>query len=83
MTLTNITNLDRIPVQNMRQALADSGLSLGQATRALGWNDNRRLERLLGLLPAGKTKVPLTHISYDEAVMLIRAWGLYPVDYGV
>jgi len=47
--------------------------------------DTTRLARTLGLAHSMYKGVPQwrTHVNYETAVMLCRAWGRDPVDYGI
>jgi hypothetical protein len=77
-----IKNIDYIPVSVMRKALGDSGYSVSRASVELGWGkDGHRLQRALGSEPYRGRKA--THVSYNVAVKMVRAWNLDPFEYGV
>lgn len=80
--MEQIVDINHIPVSIMRQALEDSKLPLSRASTALKWGkDGKRLRRCLGYeLFHGKYE---THVEYEVAVQMVRAWNLEPVDYGV
>lgn len=80
--LENIDSLDRIPISIMRQAREDSGLSFANASAAMGWGrSGDRLKKALGY--SEKHRKIATHVPYKDAVKMVRAWNLDPVDYGV
>jgi hypothetical protein len=80
--MEQITDINFIPVANMRQALEDSGLALMRASLSIGWGkDGKRLRRTLGYETYNGKHA--THVEYDVAVKMVRAWRLDPVDYGV
>jgi hypothetical protein len=88
----------RVAVDVLQAALVDSGLTLVEVARQLGWTRRRagatngetdvdltRVARRLGLKPwtsRGKTYVQKT-VPYEAAVELIRAMDVDPVDYGI
>lgn len=89
--------VDRVPAEDMQRALRDSGLSVQMAARRFGYTcppqgsrraprgDGARLKRKLGLLPY-RTRGFSSYVSqvpYEDAVKMVRAWNLDPVDYGL
>lgn len=80
--MEEIVDINHIPVSILRQAFEDSGLPLSRASLALGWGkDGGRLRRALGF--SGYHGKRATHVPYETATQMVRAWGFDPVEYGV
>ena len=83
--------VDRVPVAPLREAYLRSGLRLSDVARAAGWMnpdghaDTSRVARRLGLVPWASrgTATVAQAVNYETAVVLVRALGHDPVDFGV
>lgn len=83
--LANQYTADLVECSVVRQALSDSGLSVSQVARNLGWfrttPDFQKVSRKLGRTAHNRSYPPQTMMGYETAVSFIRAMGLDPVDY--
>lgn len=76
----NLGYCGEVPVEVLREAMRNTGLSLPDVARAMEW-DLGRLRRALGLrLDRGKQRMA---VRYETAVKFADAIGLDPVDLGV
>lgn len=78
---------DCVPVETIQKALADSGLSVNEVARRLGWYrtipHTVKVRRALGIVKSGGSGVKQEAVTYNRAVQLIDAMGLDPVEYGL
>lgn len=77
-----------IGVEVVQQALADSGITISELARRMGWVHTRpnltKTNRALGRSKAsGSHEGAIKSVSYERAIALIEAMGLEPVDYGL
>lgn len=77
----------QVPVDTIRQALKDSGMSQRELARNLGWfryqPNTDKVRRSLGLAGSGGGKPRQSHVTYERALELIEGMGLDPVEYGL
>lgn len=86
---------DGVPTEDIARAVLNSGRSLSEICRNLGWIDRNgnpstsRLQRRLGLMPSyskHKGKIYRNNqriIGYELAVEIVRAADVDPVDAGL
>lgn len=89
MTRTYTRTTERVPVEPLQRAFHESGLTLTQVCRRLGWitgkrkrnsADTARLSRALGLKPqtAHKARYVNRNLEMTNAYAIARAIGLDP-----
>lgn len=80
------TQDDLVDCKIVQQALTDSGISMSELARRLGYitpkPDFQKTARRMGLTPHHGTHYQ-KQMGYERAVDFIQAMGLEPVDYGL
>lgn len=92
--MTTVQLVDQVDVAPLREAFERSGMTFHEVGLAAGWfksqsqrwtiGDTSRVAKNLGLMDViGRNgrRYRRTWVSYDVAVILVRAMGLYPVDF--
>jgi hypothetical protein len=92
----NAPHYDLVDVAPLREAFEQSGLTLSEVCRRLGWYcskvkrpgtgpDTSRLRRTLGMQPHSSSYGPYVNrrIGYDLAARIAEAIGVDPVEVGL
>lgn len=78
---------DRVSVEVLQQARQDSGLSITELARRMGWirttPDSSRMRKQLGLADQAAGRRPIKSVTYERAIAMLEAMGFDPVDYGL
>lgn len=82
--MSNWAETEWVPVEVLQRALEDSGLSVCEVARRMGWvsPNSARVSRALGLTE-GRGRSLQVKTRYKRAVELLEAMDQDPTDYGL